>query len=137
MNRFCDPYSKIMVGKDAIGQISRWRFDGFKIVAVDAVLDIPHYRHADYFLACANLGDKLVVRIPSDELVSRKKDPCGPIVPWKERARHAAHYPYIDLISDKLDFSADWLRAYHPDVVVRSITSGQELIDEAENLIPE
>jgi len=132
--RFHSPYDKIVSDKVAVSRVRSWKSRGFRVVIVDAVLDIPHYRHADYFLACANLGDKLLVRIPSDELISLKKDPRGPIISWDERAKHAAHYPYIDLIVSKSDFSGDWLNVYRPDVIVRSITNGTELIEEYNNL---
>lgn len=125
-----------MSRNEAMQQVLAWKSKKLKIVIVDAVLDIPHYRHADYFLACANLGDKLIVRIPSDKLIALKKDARGPIVHWEERAKHAAHYPYIDLIIDKSDFDGGWLADYHPDVIVRSVSSGTELIDEANKLMP-
>lgn len=133
--RFGTPYNKIITEKTALEIIKRWKKEGKRIVFVDAVLDLPHYRHPEYFLKCANLGDKLVVRIPSDELIKVKKDPRGPIVSWENRAKHAAHYPYIDLIIPKNDFEAEWLYMFRPDSVVRSVTSS-EILDEAKKLIP-
>lgn len=134
--RFHSPYNKIVSNKVAVSRVRSWKSRGFRVVIVDAVLDIPHYRHADYFLACANLGDKLLVRIPSNKLISLKKDPHGPIISWSERAKHAAHYPYIDLITSKSDFGGNWLNVYLPDIIVRSITNGKELIEEYNNLAP-
>lgn len=134
--RFHSPYNKIVSNKVAASRVRLWKSRKFRVVIVDAVLDIPHYRHADYFLACANLGDKLLVRIPSDKLISLKKDPRGPIISWRERAKHAAHYPYIDLITNKSNFSENWLNVYHPNIIVRSTTNGTELIEEYNNLAP-
>jgi len=60
--RFHSPYDKIVSDKVAVSRVRSWKSRGFRVVIVDAVLDIPHYRHADYFLACANLGDKNTLR---------------------------------------------------------------------------
>ncbi len=100
-SRFLSPYKKIVDEEKALQVAMDWREKGSQIVVADAVLDIPHYRHPDYFLVCANFGDKLLVRLATDELVAKAKNPEGTVVPWLERARHAAHYPYIDLIIPK------------------------------------
>lgn len=52
--RFCHPYDKIVDEEKALQIIQGWHADGLHIVVADAVLDIPHYRHPDYFLTCAN-----------------------------------------------------------------------------------
>lgn len=140
IEKFNSPYGKIVDERTAILQVNQWKSDGFKVVVADAVLDIPTYRHADFFIACANQGDRLLVRINSDEFVALRKDSRGPIVTWEERAKHAAHYPYIDLITIKKEGGWGWLSEYLPDVVVKSVTSGQEVayeIEQLKHLIPE
>ena len=121
--RFLFPYDKITSRAEALRAINVWRSKGLRVVFADAVLDIPHYRHADYFLACANFGEKLVVRLATDELIKRKKNPEGPVVPWRERAMHAAHYPYIDLVMPKTRNGWKWAQDFRPDVIVNSNTS--------------
>lgn len=134
--RFYSPYSKIVDEQTAIQQVQQWKSNGLKVVVADAVLDIPTYRHADFFITCANQRDKLLVRINQDEFVASRKDLRGPIVAWKERAKHAAHYPYIDLITLKTEGGWKWLEVFQPDVVVKSVTSGKEVSDEIEQLKP-
>lgn len=103
---------------------------------IDAVLDLAHFTHAEYFLVCANLGDKLALRINSDRFVALRKDRRGPLVGWTERAMHAAHYPYIDLITSKDAGGWDWLLYFNPDVIVKSTTSGRAVLNEIEQQRP-
>jgi glycerol-3-phosphate cytidylyltransferase-like family protein len=133
--RFSHPYNKIVDEEKALQIIQGWHTKGLHTVVVDAVLDIPHYRHPDYFLACANYGDKLIVRLATDGLVREKKNPEGPIIEWMERARHAAHYPYIDLIVPKKQNGWEWVAYFRPDTIVNSITSPIFIIKQLEENI--
>jgi glycerol-3-phosphate cytidylyltransferase-like family protein len=135
-NRFSSPYSKIVNESEAILTIQKWQQSGLTIVMTDAVLDIPHYRHADYFMVCANYGDKLLVRINSDEFVAQRKDPRGPIIKWNERAKAAAHYPYIDLITTKTVGGWQYLDTFKPNIVIKSVTSGIEVLNEIDQILP-
>ena len=128
--RFVSPYSKIVDPEEAKRQSIAWREEGEIVGVVDSVLDIPHYRHADFLLKCANLGDKLILRINTDEFVSTRKDPNGPIVSLENRLKHAAHYPYTDLVTTKNCGGWDWLNEYRPSFVVKSVTSGTEVLRE-------
>ncbi len=132
--RFASPYTKILQEESAIQQVHMWKKEGLRVVMADAVVDIPHYRHADYFLACANLGDKFLIRVDADELVATWKDPRGPIVQWEARAKHVAHYPYIDLVTIKCRQGLEFLKQYEPDVFVKSVTSGPIMLEQIEQL---
>jgi len=134
--RFESPYEKIVDINKAKTLSIKWRREGKKVIVVDSVLDIPHYRHADFLLSCANLGDKLILRINSDEFVSTRKDPKGPVVSLGNRLRHAAHYPYVDLITTKTDGGWEWLKEYCPNYIVKSVTSGKEVLNEILNSKP-
>ena len=132
--RFVDPYSKIISPENARKDIALWQAQGNVVVMLDGVFDLPHYAHAEYLLACANLGDKLVVRINSDGFVAERKDPRGPILSWVERAKHTAHYSYVDRITLKDEGGWGWLSYYNPDILVKSITSGPAVRDEVQEL---
>lgn len=134
--RFPSPYGKIVSEEVAIQMVREWKGSGLTVVMADAVLDIPHYRHANFFRACANMGDKLLVRIGSDKLVTQRKDPKGPVVGWEERAMHAANYPYIDLITIKDDGGWQFIQDYQPDVIVKSVTSGMAVLNEIDEILP-
>jgi len=134
--RFTNPYFKIVSPNVALERIRSWQKEDKRVVMVDAVLDLPHVAHAEYFLACANLGDKLTLRVNSDAFVAKRKDPRGPIVKWEERAKHAARYPYIDLITSKDEGGWDWLQEYNPDVIIKSITSGSAVLEEIDKVKP-
>ncbi len=132
--RFLLPYDKIVSDYDAVKQVQIWKEQGLSVVIADAVADIPHYRHADYLLKCANLGDRLVIRVESDELVASRKDPRGPIVSWERRVKHIAHYPYIDLVAIQYLHGLEYLLEYKPDIVVKSTTSGRSILDQIDEL---
>jgi len=137
--RFKSPYHKIVDEEKAKQITSEWRTNGLRMVAVEVVLDIPHYRHSDYLLKSANYGDKLLVRLSSDELIKRAKDPEGTVIEWDERAKHAAHYPYVDLIMPKRENGWGWANDYRPDIIVSSTTSPifyiRQLIEESSMLL--
>ncbi len=128
--RFRSPYGKIVSNECAVNQIRQWHDEGLRVVAMDAVLDIPTYRHADSLRVCANLGDRLLLRVNSDEITASRKDPRGPIVPWSLRAIHAAHYQYVDLVTVKEQTGYSWLEEYRPDILVKNISSGSKVIGE-------
>lgn len=130
--RFCSPYEKIVSEERALQIIQSWHTRDLRVVVADAVLDIPHYRHADYFLVCANYGDRFVLRLATDELIKEKKDPEGTIIGWAERAKHAAHYPYIDLIVPKTKNGWGWVESFRPEIIVNSTTSPEFIIKELE-----
>lgn len=136
--RYSLPYEKIMGSREqAADQIRQWREQGFRIVVTDAVLDIPTFKHAEYFMASANLGDKLVVRMPTDQYIATYKDHRGPIVGYNQRAMHAAHYPYVDLIVPNNSHELEWVEMFRPDIVVKSVTTGVGAIKSADGLLPE
>jgi glycerol-3-phosphate cytidylyltransferase-like family protein len=134
VERFQSPYHKIVGQEQAIELVARWKNEGQKVVMVDSVVDIPHYRHADYFRACANLGNKLIVRVESDELVASRKDPRGPIVPFEARVKHVVHYPYIDIVTEQVVHGLDFLQQFKPNILVKSVTSGSMILDQIEIL---
>jgi glycerol-3-phosphate cytidylyltransferase-like family protein len=133
-SRFTNPYDKIVTPPIAQARIGHWQMQDQRVVMVDAVLDLPHAAHAEYLLACANLGDRLALRVNSDAFVASRKDPRGPIVSWEERAKHAAHYPYVDLVTSKNEGGWTWLREYNSDIIVKSTTSGPQVLDEIEQV---
>ena len=134
--RFISPYSKIVDEETAIQRIAYWESQPLDVVVLEAVMDLPHYRHAEYLLAAANLGDKLVVRLNSDDLIKSRKDSRGPIVDFEKRSKHLAHYPYVDLVTGKNDIGPGWLERYRPTTVVKSVTSGIKIAEEAVSMFP-
>lgn len=123
--RFPPPYLEKIPDSEqkAIDLVDRWHQEGLRVVATDGVMDIPTIWHPEDLRAAANLGNKLLLRIDSDELVTLYKDHRGPINPWRIRAIMAAHYPYVDLIVAKIDEETDWLEKFKPDIIVMSTTS--------------
>lgn len=136
--RFSSPYlEKIPDSEEhAIDIVNGWHQKGLRVIATDGVMDIPTIWHPEDLRATANLGDKLLLRIDSDELVGLYKDPRGSINPWRIRAMMAAHYPYVDLIVAKIDEEIDWLEKFKPDVIVISTTSYGGIAKDIEPMDP-
>lgn len=128
--RFPPPYFKKIPESEtqAIDIVNGWHQEDIIVVATDGVMDIPTIWHPEYLRVAANLGDKLLLRIDSNEYVSSFKYPRGPINPWRVRAMMVAHYPYVDLIIIKTNEEIDWLEKFRPHIIVKSTTSSYSRI---------
>lgn len=127
-------YSKITTPNIALRQVQKWQEAGDKVVVTDVVCDLYHRAHSEYFLAAKLLGDKLLVRVDTDDYVASKKDPEGPLVNYPNRVKNLAHIPYIDSITSKSTGGLDWIKFYKPDVLIKSTTSGEKLIRDIDEI---
>jgi glycerol-3-phosphate cytidylyltransferase-like family protein len=133
--RFPIPYKKIVSLDEAAKCVKEWQSQGLKVVITAGVFDIPTYKHAEYLLTAANFGDKLIVRVDTDNFVLTDKYPEGSIVSWKNRCKHLAHYPYVDLIIPNIK-SSDWIEKLHVNTNVYSITSSPNSLNDKDKLMP-
>ncbi len=138
IERFSAPHLEKIADNEeqAIKAVNKWHQEGLRVVATDGVMDIPTLWHPENLRVAANLGDKLFLRIDSDEYVASFKDRRGPINSWRIRAMMATHYPYVDLIIAKFDEGTDWLEKFRPDIIVKSITSYGGIAKDLESLDP-
>lgn len=131
--RFPSPYEKIAATEEAILRSREWVREGLRVVMCCGCYDIPHHLHADGLHECANMGDKLIVLLGTDEHVGGRKGK-GPLVPYAKRAMHLAHYPYVDLVAPMTGPGLGFIEQYRPSVVTRSITSGPYVFKEIEDM---
>ena len=75
-----------------------------KISVVSGGFDPLHSGHIEYFKAAANLGDKLIVALNSDEWLKKKKGKV--FLPFEERANIVSH---LDMVDEVIDFKDDEL----------------------------
>jgi len=132
-SRFPSPYEKITGTEEAILRSRAWARDRLRVVMCCGCYDIPHHLHADGLQECANLGDKLIVLLGTDEHVRGRKDK-GPVVPYAKRAMHLAHYPYVDVVAPMTGPGIGFVEQYRPATLVRSITSGPYVFKEIEDM---
>jgi len=133
--RFHTPYKKVVSLDEAALEVAKWQSQGLKVVITAGVFDIPTYKHAEYLLSAANFGDKLIVRVDTDDFVLTDKYPEGSVVSWKNRCKHLAHYPYVDLIIPNIE-SSNWIEKLHVNTNVYSITSSPSNLRYKAKLIP-
>lgn len=131
--RFPSPYEKITTTEEAILRSREWAREKLRVVMCCGCYDIPHHLHADGLQESANMGDKLIVLLGTDEHVKGRKDK-GPVVPYAKRAMHLAHYPYVDLVAPMTGPGLGFAEQYMPSVITRSITSGPYVFKEIEDM---
>jgi cytidyltransferase-like protein len=114
----------------ALYQCRKWQGEGQKVVIVDGCFDTIHHKHFGYLKAVKNLGDKLLVRLVSDEYIAQTKDPKGPLCKLDDRAKVIEHLPYVDAITSMHTGGLRWIDIYRPDIIVKSTTSGVRVMEE-------
>ncbi len=134
IERFSAPSEKLVEPAIAIQKIVEWKRQGLRIAIADGVSHLPLYLQAEYFRLCANYGDRFLVRLNSDELEAKDSACSHPSISWEMRALHAAHYPYLDLITKRNTEDIAWLREYDPDILVKCVTKNAAIAHEIESI---
>lgn len=113
--------SKIYTVGSIKGHLSVWRFKNQKVVFTNGCFDILHLGHIDYLSKAADLGDKLIVGINSDDSVKRLgKSPSRPIQQECARAMLIAALHFIDaVIIFGEDTPYDLIKIIQPDILVK------------------
>jgi rfaE bifunctional protein nucleotidyltransferase chain/domain len=91
-----------------------------KVVFTNGCFDIIHRGHNTYLLEAAELGNKLIVAVNSDESVRKLKGSNRPIVDEYSRALNLASHTYIDavIIFDE-DTPLNLINELQPDVLIK------------------
>jgi D-glycero-beta-D-manno-heptose 1-phosphate adenylyltransferase len=113
--------SKIYKLEDLLRTIAIWRFKDDKIVFTNGCFDILHKGHVTYLSQAADLGDRLIVGLNSDESVKKLNKGAGrPIQDQDSRALILAslHHVSAVVIFDE-DTPAELIKQIQPDVLVK------------------
>lgn len=78
--------------------VNQWKMLSKKVVFTNGCFDIIHRGHNTYLLEAAELGNKLIVAVNSDESVRKLKGSNRPIVDEYSRAFNLASHTYIDAV---------------------------------------
>ncbi|NJN42296.1 MAG: D-glycero-beta-D-manno-heptose 1-phosphate adenylyltransferase [Flammeovirgaceae bacterium] len=78
--------------------INTWKLGGETIVFTNGCFDILHLGHVDYLERAAQLGDRLVVGLNTDESVTQLKGSGRPVQDQETRSRIIAALSSVDLV---------------------------------------
>jgi rfaE bifunctional protein nucleotidyltransferase chain/domain len=101
-------------------RLAVWEFKGRKVVFTNGCFDILHLGHIDYLAKAADMGDKLVIGLNTDESVSRIKGSHRPITDQNSRAMLLASLSFVSavVLFDE-DTPYELISAIKPDVLVK------------------
>ena len=128
---------KIYEIDDLARLVNQWHMLSKKVVFTNGCFDIMHQGHNTYLLQAAELGNKLVVGLNSDESVRNLKGPKRPVVDQYSRAFNLAMHTYIDavILFDE-ETPINLIQRLKPDVLVKggdytfeTIVGSQEVVD--------
>ena len=101
-------------------QVEQWKMAGKKVVFTNGCFDIIHRGHIEVLARTADLGDKLVIGLNSDQSIQKLKGKDRPVIDEQSRAILLAALSFIDAI---VLFSEDTplklISALLPDVLAK------------------
>jgi len=132
---------KTLLGKirdqDAIGsQVRSWQNEGKKVVFTNGVFDLLHIGHITYLAKAAELGDKLIIGLNSDNSVKRIKGEDRPVNDQNSRAALLAALFFVDAITlFEEDTPFNLITGLLPDILVKGADYSVEQIVGAKEVL--
>lgn len=113
-------YDKILDEIYLEERLNLWRGEGKTIVFSNGCFDILHRGHVEYLSKAADLGDKLIIGLNTDDSVKRLKGPSRPVNDEKARAILLSALEFVDaVVLFKEDTPYNLIRRVQPDVLVK------------------
>ena len=113
-------YDKILDEISLEERLNLWRGEGKTIVFSNGCFDILHRGHVEYLSKAADLGDKLIIGLNTDDSVKRLKGPSRPVNDEKARAILLSALEFVDaVVLFKEDTPYNLIRRIQPDVLVK------------------
>ena len=121
MSRLSYIEDKIVSTEVAIQRINTWKLKGNKVVFTNGCFDILHKGHVSYLAKAADLGNKMVVALNTDDSVKRLgKGDERPINAEDARLLVLASLGFIDMVVlFNEDTPFDVIEKLNPDVLVK------------------
>jgi len=132
---------KTLLGKirdqDAVGsQVRSWQNEGKKVVFTNGVFDLLHIGHITYLAKAAELGDKLIIGLNSDNSVKRIKGEDRPVNDQNSRAALLAALFFVDAITlFEEDTPFNLITGLLPDILVKGADYSVEQIVGAKEVL--
>ena len=79
-------------------QVDKWKATGNKVVFTNGCFDIIHRGHIEVLARTADLGDKLIIGLNSDQSIQKLKGEDRPIIDEQSRAILLAALSFVDAI---------------------------------------
>lgn len=112
--------SGILSFEDLMSELKVCKIKGERIVFTNGCFDILHAGHIQYLEKAAELGDRLIVAINSDESIKRIKGDKRPILSLRERMELMASLRCVDwVISFDEDTPIKLIKQILPDTLVK------------------
>ena len=113
-------YDKIIDDNSLEEKLKLWRKEGKTIVFSNGCFDILHRGHVEYLSKAADLGDKLIIGLNTDNSVKRLKGPSRPVNDEKARAVVLAGLEFVDaVVFFEEDTPYNLIKSVQPDVLVK------------------
>ena len=102
-------------------QVETWKNSGDSVVFTNGVFDLLHAGHIDYLARAADLGQRLVIGVNSDDSVKRlNKGPARPIKDEETRSLILRALTFVDAtIVFNEDTPLELIKAIKPTVLVK------------------
>lgn len=112
---------KIKTLDESTELVRKWQDGGQRVVFTNGCFDILHKGHVTYLAMAADLGDKLIIALNTDQSVrAQKKSPERPINPEDARLLVLASLEFVDAV---ILFSKDTplkeIITIQPDILVK------------------
>ena len=91
-------FSKIYTLPQLKEQVEQWKNEGQRIVFTNGCFDLLHTGHITYLAKAAELGDKLIIGLNSDQSVQKLKGAGRPVNNEQTRSLVLAAMLFIDAI---------------------------------------
>ena len=79
-------------------QLEQWKANGNKVVFTNGCFDIIHRGHIEVLARTADLGDKLIIGLNSNQSIQKLKGKDRPIIDEQSRAILLAALSFVDAI---------------------------------------
>jgi len=79
-------------------QVKQWKMAGKKVVFTNGCFDIIHRGHIEVLARTADLGDKLIIGLNSDQSIQKIKGEDRPVIDEQSRAILLAALSFVDAI---------------------------------------
>ena len=103
--------------------LNRWRSSGDKVIFTNGCFDLVHRGHIDSLAKAANLGDRLIVGLNSDDSVARLKGIGRPLIDEESRAFLLASIFFVDAV---VIFTEDTPEGLISDVLPDVLVKGSD-----------
>ena len=112
--------NKILSSENIEETVNNFKSSGKKIVFTNGCFDIIHRGHIELLSKAADMGDKLIVGLNTDQSVKRLKGDNRPVQDEISRAMIMASFSFVDLVVlFEEDTPYELIREVQPDILVK------------------